>query len=262
MNPYALILKGETMDERFNRNYHIDYMFINEDLTANFINLASKVQETTLLHSLHSGYSMDWFLNRGKGFVLTSYAFKIHRYPKWGENINIATWPSKFRGFIGKRSFKGLDESGGLIIEVDSDWIYMDLVQKKPERVPQDMVDNFGSIYPALFEDKIKIPGEEGFEKVSETALTVRRSDIDSNHHVNNISYIIWAVNAVDNHFYKHNIISAANIKYHRESHFGEELVIDAYKKDNNMLVIIKSTEHEVRCSVYFEFKPSVQTLP
>jgi acyl-ACP thioesterase len=236
-------------------------MFINEDLTANFVNLASKVQETTLLHSLHAGYSMEWFLNHGRGFILASYAFKIHRYPKWGENINIATWPSKFRGFIGKRSFRGVDENGGLIIEVDSDWVFMDLIQKKPERVPQEMADNFGSVYPALFEDKIKMPGEENFEKLSETTLTVCRSDIDSNHHVNNISYIIWAVNAVDNDFYKNNIISAANVKYHKESRLGEELVVEAYKKDNNMLVVIKSAEREIRCSVFMEFKPTNQTL-
>ena len=49
----------------------------------------------------------------------------IHRYPQMAEYLTITTEPYKMRGFYGYRRFQILDEQGEVIVEADSNWIFM-----------------------------------------------------------------------------------------------------------------------------------------
>ena len=240
------------MKEFFHVDYKIDYMFLNGDLTAGFVNLAAKVQETSLLHSLHCGYSMDWFYENKCGFVLTGWNIEIMRYPKWGEKIRITTWPSKFKSMLACRTFIGHDEDGNMLFKADSDWIFMNLLGKKPLRITQQMHERYAPMAEAAMGEKIRIQEGEGFDILATVPHKVTRGDIDTNRHVNNISYIAWAMDAVPEEYYSAHEPIKVMVKYSKECYLGEELVVEVKFCGDEFLTYIRSKgDNELRCAIY-----------
>ena len=244
------------MKEFFYADYQIDYMFLNVDLTAGIVNLAAKIQETSLLHSLECDYSMDWFFEHKCGFVLTGWNMEIMRFPRWGEKIRITTWPSKFKSMLANRTFVGHDESGNMVFKADSDWIFMDIAEKKPLRISQEMYDNYIPMKEALIGEKIRIKESEGFETLAKVAHKVTRADIDTNHHVNNISYIAWAIDAVDDEYYFAHEPAKVMVKYSKECYLGEDLVIEVKSRGDEYLTFISSkADNELRCAIHSKWR-------
>jgi len=244
------------MEEFFYVDYRIDYMFLNMDLSAGFVNLAGKIQETSLLHSLSCGYSMDWFFEHKCGFILAGWNVEIIRYPRWDEKIRIYTWPSKFKSMVASRSFEGRDERGNTVFRVDSDWVFMDIHEKKPARVAQEMIDSYVPKGEALIGEKIRIPEGAGFEAAAVASHKVTKSDIDTNHHVNNISYIVWAMDAMPDKYYFSHEPAKVMVKYSKECHLGEELEIEVKSNGDEFLTYISSkANNELRCAIYSKWR-------
>ncbi|MDL2248481.1 hypothetical protein LJB89_02160 [Tyzzerella sp. OttesenSCG-928-J15] len=244
------------MDEFFNKNYDIDYMFINEDLTSSFITIASKTQETSLLHSLKCGYPMEWFVKEQCGFVLTGWNCEILSYPKWAETINIATWPTKFQNMLAHRSFLGRNMDGETIFKTDSDWVLMSLKDKKPLRIPQEMYDRYAPTGEPVIGEKIRIPQCDDYDFIARQDILVTRQYIDSNHHVNNISYIVWAMDIIPADYYSQCEPAKIMVKYNKESRLGDELYSEVYRKENKFYVCIKSKlNDEIRCTLHMEWR-------
>ena len=244
------------MNEFFYADYRIDYMFLNTDLTAGLVNLAAKIQETSLLHSLNCGYSMDWFFEHKCGFVLTGWNMEILRYPRWGEKIRITTWPSKFKSMLACRTFIGHDEEGNMIFKADSDWIFMNIAEKKPLRIEQHMYDSYAPMSEPAIGEKIRIKEAEGFETLAALNHTVTKGDIDTNHHVNNISYIAWTMNAVPDEYYFDYEPSKVMVKYSKECYLGEELIIEIKSCGDEFLSFISSkADNELRCAIHGKWR-------
>jgi len=248
------------MEKFFYADYQIDYMFLNVDLTAGIVNLAAKIQETSLLHSLNCGYSMDWFFEHKCGFVLTGWNIEILRYPRWGEKIRISTWPSKFKSMLACRSFVGYDEGGEMIFKADSDWIFMDIAEKKPLRISQEMHERYAPMEDAAVGEKIRIQEAEGFRAIDIIPYKVKRGDIDTNRHVNNISYVAWAMEALaDEYYFSHEPVKIM-VKYSKECYLGEELVIEVKSKGDEFLTYIRAKkDNELRCAIYSKWRKKAE---
>jgi medium-chain acyl-[acyl-carrier-protein] hydrolase len=223
------------MKERFCSEFYIDYQGVDENLCTSFPRLMGYIQETSLLHTENSGYSMSWFAENEKAFILTNWEIECIKLPKWGDKIKIYTWPSFFKGILATRSFIAFDEDEHVLLKADSQWIYTDLIKKKPLKIQEDMVKNYGAVYPGHFE-KESFPCLEGYSLVNSSMEKVKRSDTDSNHHANNVSYIRWITDSIADEIYNSRSLNKISIKYKKECKLNDNIVIENYAKDDSFL--------------------------
>jgi acyl-ACP thioesterase len=127
------------------------------------------------------------------GWFITDWDLKITRMPKMGDVITIATWPYRFRGFLGFRNFTVKDRQGEILVEADSLWILMDLENRRPMRLPEDMLEAFLLSEPlGSNEKRSKLHPAE--DKEDTRSYIVSQAYLDSNHHMNNGYYVAEAL--------------------------------------------------------------------
>ena len=147
------------------------------------------VQETSEQHVdlLHIGY--EEFRDRcGLVFFLISNRMRIFRLPAHREKIEIKTHPRGRGAARFYRDFKFYDESGALIVECMQTTVLADAATHRVRR-PRAFTDlGVFRDFPIEPEEKmVRIEVPDDLPQVGERE--VRRSDLDSNGHMNNAVY-------------------------------------------------------------------------
>lgn len=179
----------------------VTYSQVGSDLKTDIAMITHFFQDCALFHSESIGKGVD-NLELGKSaWFLSGWQIEVVRYPEYRENITVRTWPHEFKGLYGNRNFDILDEAGSRIVQANSIWIFMDLENMRPAKPAEQDIEGYG-IEPALPMDyaprKIKIFGEECITDKTPEPVPVKRSFIDSNHHVNNGRYVTLAMDYME----------------------------------------------------------------
>ncbi len=123
-------------------------------------------------------------------WVLSKLAIEIKKFPAWGEDFYLETWPLGNERIFYRRDYR-LDDGKETMISASSYWIPLDLHNKRPKLIPIDetvlranqgrygLNRSFESI-PAVNANNMSEP------------VTARYSDLDQNKHVNNARYVEW----------------------------------------------------------------------
>jgi acyl-ACP thioesterase len=149
------------------------------------------LQEVAIAHANLFDTGTEAMLTRGESWVLNRLAVEIRRYPAYGDPLHIETWSSGIRGFRGYRDFRIMDSQGRLIITGSSLWVFVNIRTQSIMRVPRELAERFPSVPGDVFcpdletRDTGRMP-----EGNTETRITLRYSDFDANHHVNNTAYL------------------------------------------------------------------------
>ena len=154
-------------------------------------------QDCSIFQSEHLGLGVDYLAEHGRAWVLSAWQVVVERYPRLGEAIEICTWATGFKGFIGYRNFSMTDEKGTILAYANSVWSYMDIRKGRPIRPLREEVEAYGTSEPLEMDyadRKISLP-----EKFQENpSFPVRKYHIDTNEHVNNCQYVQMALEALD----------------------------------------------------------------
>ena len=73
---------------------------------------------------LQLGY--EALLRENKNWVLARLAIEMERYPLWGEQITVRTWPKGTERLLAFRDFEMIDDSGKKIGAASSAWVIVD----------------------------------------------------------------------------------------------------------------------------------------
>lgn len=122
-----------------------------------------------------------WFLNR----ISTA----IHRYPRYGESVRLATWSAGIRSFKGYREFR-LHAGGELLLSASSLWLRLNHETGALVRVPPEVARAFPERPGDVFHPQIeKLRFDHPPANAVTQDISIRYSDIDVNGHVNNAAY-------------------------------------------------------------------------
>lgn len=214
------------MSTKFTKEFEVHYYEINSYYEATPMAILNYLEESAIAHSKSVGLGIDELKLKGLGWVLNRWNLKMDKYPAWGENIVIETWPWKFERFYANRAFVIKDSKGNIIGRAASLWIFLNTQNKRPTRVPEE----FGEIYGVCDEKPI----EEPFSKLeicdepeNSEEFFVRISDIDTNNHVNNIKYAQWLLDAIPKDIYNEHILSSLEVEYKKEALLGHKIRVD-----------------------------------
>ena len=142
----------------------------------------------------------------------------------------LETWPCARTPIIAVREFLIKDKTGKILIAASSQWAMIDTTKMRPIKF-----DNFNLTYDVLPEraletefTKIQSLQKADFEK----QIQIRQDDIDSNGHVNNCVYPMWAMETFDEQFNKTFILNEMEINF-KKPVFKQDNVITAKVQNN-----------------------------
>ncbi|CAI7831179.1 unnamed protein product, partial [Closterium sp. NIES-53] len=171
---------------------------------ASMETIANLLQEIGCNHAQSVGFSNDGFattpamLANRLIWVTTRMHIEMYKYPKWGDVVEIDTWFQDGTIMSRRDWIIRFGHTGETIGRGTSSWAMMNRDTRRLSKVPADVRAEL--IVHCPNPERFSIPKSTvaRIPKLEEPAdhvrpyLRPRRSDLDMNHHVNNVTYIAW----------------------------------------------------------------------
>jgi len=186
--------------------------------------LCQLLQEAATAHAAILGVAVESLIDDGVAWVLSRLHLEMKRWPAAEENVVIETWPEAASRLFTERRFELFDESERRMGSVSTLWLVLDLERRRPVRLPATVLERLTEHElgpePRRFGDLAPPDPVE-----NELGFTVRRSDLDLAGHVNNTSYIEWAIEAVPGEVWSTADLRELDIHFLSECHHGQSAV-------------------------------------
>lgn len=231
-------------DIMYEMKTRVSYSQVKSDLKTDMSAIAHYFQDCTIFHSESIGKGLDEVKRSQTAWFLSSWQIEVLRYPEFGEEITVRTWAHDFKGIYGYRNFDILDGNGVRIVQANSIWIFMDLQKMLPAKPTEEDVRGY-EMEPALSMDyaprKIKIMEEEKRQQKELAPIVVKKSFLDSNHHVNNGRYVSEAVDF----FPEDREIKAMRVDYRKAAAFSDVMYPAIYDRDEVRQIVLSNEENK-----------------
>jgi acyl-ACP thioesterase len=186
--------------------------------------LCQFLEEAAVAHAAILGVAVESLIDSGVAWVLSRLHLEMDRWPAADEQIVIETWPEAASRLFTERRFEIQDSTGRRIGNVSTLWFVLNLERRRPIRLPHQITERLSEHdlgpEPTKFGD-LDVP--EPID--NELGFTVRRSDLDLADHVNNTSYVEWAIEAVPDGVWGIAELAELEIHYLSECHHGQTVV-------------------------------------
>ncbi|MDT4762629.1 acyl-[acyl-carrier-protein] thioesterase [Sphaerochaeta sp. PS] len=187
------------------------------------------VQEAAGNHAAERGCSIPALHREGNTWVITRTKMQIHRYTQWPEQVVVETWAQKPIRLHLPRVVRSFDEERNPIFTAQTYWALIDLEKGRPCR-PTTMSERIG-LPPEEMQLDLSLTHRLGYEESGCTTLVSYRPriqylDTDSNLHVNNISYLNWALDSLPAEFRNRSKIAEADVSWVRQTFSGDEIKV------------------------------------
>lgn len=227
------------------------YSVMDESLRMKVTSILDCFQDAAIFEAENGGKINTRYLNeKNLVWLLSAWQIVIDRRPALNERIKVTTSPYDFKGFLGYRNFTIEGADDGVIVKAASIWTLIDTTRLMPAKPTQELLDGY-DLSEKLVMDyaprKIAILGEG----VEQEPFPVRKYQIDSNRHVNNVEYVKMALEFVD----APGQIRELRVEYKKAAHFGDLIVPVVYGGDGKTQVQLKDTEGGLFAMVEFSFE-------
>lgn len=203
---------------------------------AGMVSICKYLQESAWNHANHLGFGYRTAAGINQAWVIVRLLVKMERYPAWGEDLVVRTWPRGVEGSLALRDFEICDGQEIRIGAASSQWFLIDSVTRKPQPaiIVRDILPLVTGTH-ALDEqpEKIHIHDPLPFQY----AVKGRYNDLDMYQHINNTRYVEWSLNLFPEAFHRNRHLSMMLIEFLAESRLGDEIQLFADTGTNPVFV-------------------------
>ncbi|MDA8220214.1 acyl-ACP thioesterase domain-containing protein [Desulfosporosinus sp.] len=226
-------------NRKYRMEFEVHYHEVNPYEKATPLTILHYLEDAAISHSEAVGQGFKRLRFKKQAWILNKWQLEMERYPVLGEKVTIETWSAGFERFYGTRDFLIIDKDQKIIGRATSLWIFYNTESKRPSRIPPDFEDAYGVDSLRAIKESLEDPtiGEGEQEEGNEQIFAVRRSDIDTNGHVNNANYLQWMLEVVPEDIYQNNHLTALEITYKKATTYGTSICSKCYvanPRDNN----------------------------
>jgi medium-chain acyl-[acyl-carrier-protein] hydrolase len=209
-----------------------------------YTDLCNLLQLTAAAHSEVGGISFTDMQEFNQAWVLSRMRVEISNLPKWRDVVTVKTWINSLEN---SRSVRALEMyvNGKKIIGSETFWAVFNTKIRRPE--PLALPYQHFELYP---EDKAT---ELGFSKINLThekevvfERTVFLSDLDIVNHVNNVKYLEWCLDLVDEKKVLNQQIKSFEMNFLKELSLKDSVLIHECINETNSVFSI--TKEEKTC--------------
>ncbi|WMV28303.1 hypothetical protein MTR67_021688 [Solanum verrucosum] len=258
--------QGTIVEGAYRQTVVIRSYEVGPDKVATIESILNLLQETALNHVWMSGLLSDGFgathgmMKNNLIWVVSRMQVQIDHYPIWGEVIEIDTWVGASGKNGMRRDWQIRSQATGLVFaRATSTWVMMNQqtrrLSKMPEEVRAEISPWFISKQAIKEENPIKIEKLDDTAKYVLSNLKPKRSDLDMNHHVNNVKYVRWMLETIPDHFLESYQLSSIVLEYRRECG-STDIVQSLCEPDEEVLFddVVDVDQHKRRISVLHGF--------
>lgn len=181
--------------------------------------LAGYLQEAAGQSADTLGFGMSDLNRRGLTWVLVREQFELDRPIRFGDTLEVETWPSGVDRWAALRDFR-LFSGGEEVGRALTSWFVLDVATRHPVRPTTVLADEHHPQSDHVLE--LRSDSLSRLEVAAvERRFQVRFADIDANLHVTNASYVAWVVEAVQNCVWRDQWLTGLDIQFLAECSLG-----------------------------------------
>ncbi len=213
-------------------NYYIHSFDVDFSSKVSLCTVCNLFQESAWRHATEHKLGYHDLIKTGKAWVLSSLKINIKELPVWKDNISIYTWARTTDKLFAYRDFEIYREGADKpLVKATSSWLIIDIESKRPQRMQQ-----FAGLMPllknknALNQTLDKIPP---VEEVQDSYHKIPAySDLDVNHHVNNVKYVEWILDMFSLDYQNNHKIRDFEINYRNEVGYNEAVKLEGQRNN------------------------------
>ncbi|AOW10678.1 acyl-[acyl-carrier-protein] thioesterase [Flavobacterium gilvum] len=206
--------------------------------------LCNLLQLTAAAHSEVGGISFTDMQEFDQAWVLSRMRVEITELPKWRDTVTVKTWINSLEN---SRSVRALEMylNGRKIVGSETFWAVFNTQARRPE--PLALPYEHFELYPdnratEMGFSKINLPQEK--EIVFER--TVSLSDLDIVNHANNVKYLEWCLDLVDENKILSQQIHSFEMNFLKELSLKDKVIIHECINEND--VVFSITKEDKTC--------------
>lgn len=196
-----------------------------------FMDLAQQIGEDD---AEAGGFGFSFLRERGLAWVLARQCVEFYNLPCFKDSLEMQTWHRDVSGPFYVRDYRLLAEDGTVAVASSSSWVLLDLKARTmvlPGKVDLPAVSDAAPGQHALEGYATKVIPQRGVPWKRAGERTAVFSDIDYNHHVNNVRYIGWALDVLPLDLLEEKPLKSLAINFNHEVHPGEK--VELYVQEN-----------------------------
>lgn len=242
--------------EIYNAPYPVSYFHVDPNGFLSTPALLYALQEVALDHCKLGGHDVATLKDANSGWAVLYWHIKINNLPQLWDKMELETWTNKHGRMQINRSYS-VKNKGEEIIKIMSQWIMMDLEKRRPKTATEDFLQyccDRESVLPT--EKFFSVHKKEDLgDLLKESTREVKRSDIDTNDHVNNVKYVEWAIDDMPDEILDGYLLDEVRIIYRKECSRGDIVHLKTYKFENNITSIIFNSDEQKVAEIGFKFR-------
>lgn len=182
-------LKKSWIDQYLVHSYEMD-----QQGRLSIVSAINYFQESAWRNAEAMGFGFNELAGKNRFWVLSRLYVEMYRYPRWGDTVQLETWPKGMESLFALRDFRIQSVDGKELLGAGtSAWLIMDGTTHRLQRIEQ-ICDDMPYYPQHAVEHKLgKI--SLASTMTPQAHIVAGYVDVDVNQHVNNVYYLNWAVN-------------------------------------------------------------------
>lgn len=199
--------------------------------------LMNWMQESANRNALQYGIGMADLRQHGIGWMLMRFRLTVHQYPRYGDLVQVSTFPTKVEKYFIYRDFKVLAQDGQLLAEAASTWVTFNIERRAMIALP----DFIRRLEPPTIENPLPaLPLKPGFSWPETAPTTTERTigwhDLDTNQHTNNVSYVQAVIESMPEAMLRGSHLRELDLFFKAECHMHDRLLVHTWLNDESAL--------------------------
>lgn len=224
---------------------------INENNQLTQKGLLRILGEAASVHSEFIGYGPNTMSKTHLSWMVLHWKLQIFNTPSWHSEILVKTWPRTFNKIFSCRDFEVYDKENNLVAIATSKWVLIDIEKHSIYRISPEMANAYGIFDKSVFDTEVNDKENEPENSTYVYDYTIKRRDIDTNHHVNNLYYLDFAYDTLPENIWDKQF-NNLEIIYKKQIKLGDTIkcfyTYDEIK--NYHIVTIKSEDLQIVHSI------------
>lgn len=215
------------------QSFEIDFFACSPSGHLKWVDLCKLIQSVSADHSVIGGISFWDLKTHNQAWVLSKFRIeKKAELPQWQDKITITTWIERLDGVRSIRNFE-VYLKDQLIAVASSLWVIINTERRRPELIalPHDHFIKYTDKKVTEAEFAKLYKGD--YQKIDH--VRVKLSDLDMVHHVTNIKYLEWCIDAAFSCQKAVDKINVIDMHFLKETHIDAECDILFLQEEQQM---------------------------
>ena len=224
------------MSKTFSKDYTITCYEADANQLMRPTAMLDLMQEAANINASTLGFGYDEMMNSNIAWVLSRIHVKFNSTPRWRDEVNLKTWHKGVSKLFYLRDFILSDKEGNPMVLATTSWLIIDMNTRRLVRNNDLALSDTAMHAIETPADKVVVPVDIELELVRKHPVTW--SEIDTNGHVNNVKYAVWALDAVKPEDIKERPLKELLINYDAEVMPGDVVKISRVRQETEESIV------------------------